>query len=673
MVAIVQASLRGFAVRLRLNGVVQIAEGGKAAENGYDVRIPMADFRTRVREWGTNAWRAAAIAAAATALVLAASHTTPFAYLNFWTYDFTVNHVGLSAPSRDVIFVDFDDDTFHRIGKYPTPRDAVATVIKAVAAQKPRVIGLDILLSEPRNEVEDKAMQDALTAAGTVIIAAQDGMGDLPAERALPMFCQPEDPSLASGFCKEDAPGAMGYATINLPFDPDGFVRQALLFPNEKERAVSFPVMLAQQYVGQEIKLVDVSHASLNGHDIWYSDPVIRSILIGSWGREPATKIPAWKFLTGEIAPGSVTDKLVLIGQSNDAARDHDDTPLFRAGSDQQMTPGTQVHAAGIRSLLEGTTVRIAPPALIWWTVFGVCWLASLLLLALRTWLGVCCAVLLAILPGIAGLVLYAKMRFWLPFLPAQTGIAVTLLLTIGLKFIMERLVANEAREQRRELMSLFSSYVDPAVANTIWERRDELSLAGEERIATVMFTDIRSFTALSYGRPPADVLRWLNRYLTAMDEVIREHGGFLNKFIGDGLMIIFGLPLSRGVQDDACRAIRAALAMLKRVEVLNRQHAGNPEMPQIRIGIGIHTGPLMAGSIGSASRQEYSVIGETVNLASRLESLNKPFKTEILLSQATYDLLQEDFEGFRALGEAKVPGLEEPVAVFTIAPAEEV
>ena len=201
---------------------------------------PMADFKTRVREWGTNAWQAAAIAAAATALVFAASHSTPFAYLNFWTYDFTVDHVGLSAPSRDVIFVDFDDDTFHRIGKYPTPRDAIAAVVKAIAAQKPRVIGLDLLLSEPRSEAEDKAMQDALTAAGTVIIAAQDAEGALPGERALPMFCQPEDPSALSGFCKENLPGAMGYATINLPFDPDGFVRQALLFRGSQALARLF-------------------------------------------------------------------------------------------------------------------------------------------------------------------------------------------------------------------------------------------------------------------------------------------------------------------------------------------------------------------------------------------------------------------------------------------------
>ncbi|HZL28291.1 MAG TPA: adenylate/guanylate cyclase domain-containing protein [Acidobacteriaceae bacterium] len=628
---------------------------------------------TSVREWGTNAWRAAAIAAVATALVFAASHSTPFVYLNSWTYDFTVDHAGLSAPSRDVVFVDFDEDTFHRIGKYPVPRDAVAAVVKAVGAQKPRVIGLDILLSEPRTAVEDAAMQDALTSAGTVILASQDAAGVLPAQRALPMFCQPEDPNAPSGFCKDGTPGAMGYATINLPFDPDGFVRQALLFSGGANPAVSFPVMMVQQYTGKAIQPVDAAHASCNGHNVFYADRNVKSILIGSWSRNPATSIPAWKFMTGEVAPNAVADKLVLIGQSNDAARDQAITPLFRAGDDQERMAGTQVHAAAIRSLLEGTAVRPTPRALIWGIVFAVCWLASLLLLALRTWLGVCCAVLLAILPGIAGLLLYAKMRFWLPFLPAQAGVALTLLLTIGLKFIMERLVANEAREQRRELMSLFSSYVDPAVANTIWERRDELSLAGEERIATVMFTDIRSFTALSFGRPPADVLRWLNRYLTAMDEVIREHGGFLNKFIGDGLMVIFGLPLSRGVRDDAGRAVHAALAMLQRVEALNRQHSGNPDMPQLRIGIGIHTGPLMAGSIGSATRQEYSVIGETVNLASRLESLNKPFHTEILLSQATHDLLQEDFEGFRPLGEAKVPGLEGPVAIFTIAPAEEV
>ena len=104
---------------------------------------------------------------------------------------------------------------------------------------------------------------------------------------------------------------------------------------------------------------------------------------------------------------------------------------------------------------------------------------------------------------------------------------AATLPLTLGYRFLAERLIAREATLEREQMMSLFASYVDPAVAETIWERRSELSLAGEERIATVMFTDIRGFTAASSGKPPAQVLEWLNRYMTAMDEVIREHGGF--------------------------------------------------------------------------------------------------------------------------------------------------
>jgi adenylate cyclase len=151
------------------------------------------------------------------------------------------------------------------------------------------------------------------------------------------------------------------------------------------------------------------------------------------------------------------------------------------------------------------------------------------------------------------------------------------------------------------------------------------------------------------------------------MDEVIREHGGFLNKFIGDGLMIIFGLPLSQGEKQDAKRALDAAVAMIRRVERLNQEQQGTPGVPPLRIGVGIHSGRLMAGSIGSCNRQEYSVIGETVNLASRLESLNKPFHTEILMSAATKELVDDVYPEIEPLGPAKVAGLEEPVPVFTL------
>jgi class 3 adenylate cyclase len=621
-------------------------------------------------KWLQRGWRTAAIALVATIAVIFAARVTALQDLGQGTYDFIVDHAGLAAPSKQIVFVDFDDDTFARIGQYPIPRTIFADAINRIAAGKPRVIGLDLLLSEPRTAIEDKAMQDALTNAGMVIIASQANAGTLPPVIPLPIFCQPEDTGAASGFCKEGTPGAMGYAFVNMPYDADGFVRQADLLLAGPPPATSFPLFLAQQYAGESIASGDAKSAIFLKHRIPYSDRNLKTILIGAWGKEPATWIPAWKLLAGEVPASAFADKLVLIGQSSDAARDKDLTPLFRlAGAEgvRLQMSGTAIHAAAIRTLLEGSAVGPAPRLLVWLAVFVVCLLAAALLFSMELGPGLLCV--LAMMVAIYGvsLLFYAKLRYWLPFLPFEVGLAFTLPLTLGVQFVQERLISREADALRQQLMTLFSSYVDPAVAATIWERRDEVSLGGEERVATVLFTDIRSFTAMSAGKPPAQVLGWLNRYLAAMDEVIRDHGGFLNKFIGDGLMIIFGLPLSQGVHEDAKRAVQASIAMLQRVEKLNLEAKDNPDLPQLRIGIGMHTGKLMAGSIGSASRQEYSVIGETVNLASRLESLNKPYHTEILLSAAAWEIVSEDFTGFEALGDAKVAGLEEPVAIYTL------
>ena len=625
----------------------------------------------RVKEILKFAWQAAAIAVAACGLVFGASRSTSFMDLNAWTYDFTSLAGGDNTVSKDIVFVDFDEESFARIGKYPIPWTTVADLVTKIGAQRPKVVGMDMLLSEARTPEDNLAMQAALTSAGVVIVASQTSAGGLPPVLPLLMLCQPENAKAATGFCTEGAPGAEGYAFINLPFDQDGYIRQTNLFYDGPPRAESFPLFLAEQYSGGAITQIDRNRFSFLGHTL-YSDYELGTMLIGSWSQQPAPTIPAWKLLTGAVPPDALTGKLVLIGQTNDAARDRLLTPVFRhadADGRRLRLGGTEILAASIRSLLEGKVVRPANPLLRWTVVFLVCCLAAFLILALPTAWGVAVWLLLSLLPSVLAVWLYARFRYWLPFLPVQAGVAVTLPLSLGLQFVSERLVSHEAREQRKQLMKLFSSYVDPAVANTIWDRRSEVSLSGEERVATVVFTDIRSFTKMSAGRPPAEVLSWLNQYLTAMDQVIRRYDGFLNKFIGDGLMIIFGLPLSQGPSEDARLAVEASLAMLEAVTKLNELNAGNPEIPQLRIGIGMHTGSLMAGSIGSASRQEYSVIGSTVNLASRLESLNKPFKTEILMSQATRDMIARDFVGVRSLGMTSVAGLEDQIEVFTVDP----
>lgn len=619
-------------------------------------------------------WQAAAIATAASALVFFASKATSIDDLNSWTYDFTVLKGSDQKPSKDIVLVDFDEESFERIRVFPIPRAMVADVVTKIGAQRPKIVGMDILLSEPRSDEEDQVMQTALTGAGTVILASQNSTGAVPAVMPMEKFCQPENPKAASGFCKDGTPGAFGYAFIDLPFDADGFMRQAFLIDAGPPPAESFAVMLAELYTGKPMTYVDRKRISFLGRTLYFSDRATSTMLIGSWQKQPVERISAWKVLAGQLPPGALTDKLVLIGQTNDAARDRLLTPLFRhADPDgtRLRQGGTEIHAAAIRSLLEGTVVRAAPVPVRWAVVLMVSWLSAFLLLATRPLWGFASALILFVLPCAVAVILYVKARFWLPFLPVQLGVAASLPLSLGLQFFLERVVAHEAREQRKQLMTLFSSYVDPAVAKTIWERRTEVSLSGEERVATVVFSDIRNFTKMSAGRPPAEVLKWLNMYVTAMDQVIRDYDGFLNKFIGDGLMIIFGLPLSQGPSEDARLAVEASLAMLERVESLNEENANDPTIPQLRIGIGIHTGSLMAGSIGSASRQEYSVIGATVNLASRLESLNKPFKTEILMSQATRDMVAKDFTNIRPLGNAKVAGLEDEIPIFTIEPQQ--
>jgi class 3 adenylate cyclase/CHASE2 domain-containing sensor protein len=623
------------------------------------------------------AWQSAAIAVAACGLVFMASRSTSFTDLNAWTYDFTVLAGGDDSKSKDIVLVDVDEESFARIGKYPIPRATFAELVTRIGQQQPKIVGMDILLSEARSPEDDQAMQTALTSAGTVVLASQFSTGVLPSLLPLPIFCQPENAQAASGFCVENTPGALGYGFVNLDFDPDGFIRQGVLFVTTHPRAESFPLMLAELYAGEAIKPVDEQHGSFLGHPVYYSYETASEVKmrIGSWSKQPVPVVPAWKVLTGAVPPDVFKGKLVLIGQTNDAARDRLFSPLFRHAEPdgtRLRLGGTEIMGAAIRSLLEGKVVRPATPLMRWAMVFLLSWASSFLLLTVRPWIGIACAIVLAILPCLLAVHLYAHYRFWLPFLPSQIGVELTLPLSLGLQFILERLVAREAREQRKQLMKLFSSYVDPAVAKTIWERRSEVSLSGEERVATVVFTDIRNFTKMSAGRHPAEVLRWLNMYVTEMDKVIRKYDGFLNKFIGDGLMIVFGLPLSQGPSEDARLAIEASLAMLESVKQLNALNASNPAIPQLRIGIGMHTGPLMAGSIGSASRQEYSVIGATVNLASRLESLNKSFKTEILMSKATHDMVAREFGGLRSLGPASVAGLEDKIEVFTIDPPEQ-
>jgi CHASE2 domain-containing sensor protein/class 3 adenylate cyclase len=566
-------------------------------------------------------------------------------------YDFLIERAPLPPPHEQIVIVDFDDATVATIPSYPVPREYLARVVNRVAEGEPELIGLDMLLTERRDAEGDEELVNAIARAGNVILVDNFGTEQIPASLSLPEFRK----------------AALDVGFGNLPMDSDGIIRRTFLAVRTREYSgVSFPVALASNFMSQPLQPGRPGTFHLGDTQIPLDGRSPNVTLIGHWASPPAQVVPAHVVMSAGFAPSRFLKKIVLIGQSSAKGKDLFATPLFRFRkpvSPRQMQSGTEIHAAALATLLSGRTVSVLSVRYLWLVNLAVAFLVVLMLLWAKPLVSVPSVLLIAIGIFLMAQSLYARNHVWMPF--ASTGAVVVLALPAswGLRFLQERRERLSVESERRELMRMFERYVSPEVAQEVWNRRDEIVLSGQERTATVLFSDIRNFTALTASRPSAEVLDWLNRYFTAMSEVIQRNRGFLNKFIGDGMLVVFGVPLSAGAEKDACCAVQASLDMIDRVEELNASRLAS--QPVLKIGIGIHTGTLTAGNVGAKDRLEYSVIGETVNLASRLEPLSKEFHTAIVLSPATCAHVKDHF-ATRALGEADVRGFTGKIQVYT-------
>jgi adenylate cyclase len=215
--------------------------------------------------------------------------------------------------------------------------------------------------------------------------------------------------------------------------------------------------------------------------------------------------------------------------------------------------------------------------------------------------------------------------------------------------------------EERERMKEAFGKFVNKEIAERVL--RGEVKLGGERKTATVFFSDIRSFTSISEKLEPEEVVEFLNQYMTRMVQCVNLTNGVVDKFIGDAVMAVWGAPVSYG--NDCRNAINGALLMRYELLLFNRGR-GSEKKPIIRIGCGINTGPVLAGQIGSEERMEYTVIGDTVNLASRIESLNKPFGTDILISEDTYFLVKDIYR-VEPMQKIKVKGKSEPQQIYAV------
>ncbi|MBN2402931.1 MAG: HAMP domain-containing protein [Spirochaetes bacterium] len=216
--------------------------------------------------------------------------------------------------------------------------------------------------------------------------------------------------------------------------------------------------------------------------------------------------------------------------------------------------------------------------------------------------------------------------------------------------------------EEREKIKTTFGKFVNPELVERL-TKSDELKLGGERKNVAIMFTDIRDFTSISEDLEPEEVVEFLNAYLTRMVECIDRTGGIVDKFIGDAIMAEWGILISRG--NDTENAINSALMMRKALLEFNRDRA-DKKKPLIKMGCGINTGPVLAGQIGSEDRMEITVIGDAVNLASRIEALNKPFGTDIIISDDSYELVKDIF-AVEKMSPILVKGKDEPQQIYAV------
>jgi adenylate cyclase len=213
--------------------------------------------------------------------------------------------------------------------------------------------------------------------------------------------------------------------------------------------------------------------------------------------------------------------------------------------------------------------------------------------------------------------------------------------------------------KEKEFIKDTFGRIVDPRVRDFLLQ--GNVQLGGEMKELTILFSDIRSFTSASEKMKPDEVVVWLNRYFDKMSRCITDEKGLVNKYIGDAIMAIFGAPINQ--EDHADAAVRAAYRMIDELAELNREFS-NDHLPPISIGIGIHTGQVLAGNIGSSDRMEYTVIGDAVNVASRLESLTKEYKQPVLMSESTSKALKHQYS-MNCLNKVSIRGKEEPMDLY--------
>lgn len=567
---------------------------------------------------------------------------------------------GPQPPAPEIVIVAVDErsiDAFfpHEIEaepelallqKWPFPRQAYAMVMDRLFTAGARLVVFDLIF--PTGSVGDEEMKAAIARyADRVVVGSnfsEDGNNLMSSQAVIP----------------ETVPVGKVEGFTNYWPDRDGFVRHARLRtywwmvaqiapdPNEAPK-LSLDLLAAKKFSPHRDWSLVAEWMPIN-----FAGPP------ETYPTYPFYQILADQLWKENLRNGEVfRDKIVLIGPGGNFQHDTKLTP-FADGRVREM-PGVEIHANSIATLLHRSAPREVGAQTEGALIVGVGLLTALLLAT--GWhplvkLGLVIAVGIGYFWGAA--LWFAREALLIPVAAPLWTVSGVGVLGIAMQVVLERL-------QQRRVRQTLEKFVSKTVADEILKHQDEYqqTLGGVRRSVTILFSDIRGFTTLSETLNPLELVSQLNEYLTAMVAIVMANNGTLDKFIGDAIMAVYGAPTSAGATEDAWRAVKTAYEMrLKMVELTKQWEQKG--LPPLRIGVGLNHGEVVVGYIGSPQRLEYTVIGDPVNVASRVEGLNKEFKTDLLLTDTVYELVKDRVE-VRQLGEIAVKGRAQKVGVYAL------
>jgi adenylate cyclase len=568
----------------------------------------------------------AGTAAVLTAFVLAAYAADVLADPELDTVDARFAIRGDLEPPPDITIVGIEERTFTELGEqWPFPRSLHAEAILRLRGDGARVIAYDVQFTEPSNPADDQALADAVAQAGNVVLATtavndRGGTNVLGGEEVLR--------SLHARAAHAGLETDSGRVVRRMAYDID--------------RLETFAVATVERAEGREVP-----------RDA-FPDPA----WIDYHGRTNIRTIPFHRVVRGDFPTGTFRGQIVLVGATAPSLQDVHATSV----SGDEFMYGVEIHANASSTLMRDFPLREVPE---WVTValillFG----AGGPLIAIR--FGPLRAAVIGL--ALAGLyVAFVQLIFnsgvIVGFLYPEASLALGVVGALGVALVLDAF-------ERERVRDIFSRFVPEPVVDDVLKNVDaDLRLGGELQVVTVLFSDVRGFTSFSETRQPDEVIEVLNRYLTTMTDVILRHGGTLVAFMGDGIMAVFGAPIP--MDDHADRAYAAAREMAGRaLDDFNEWLRSEGNCDGFRIGVGLNSGAVMAGNVGSQKRLEYTVIGDTTNTASRIEGMTKGTPHMIMLSDSTRAMMLHDHPDLEQMEEMEVRGRQAKVVIW--APARE-